>query len=383
MKSVKTMVLVALLVLTGCSQQGPLKVKSIDILPPGGDVDSITAYVDIQGTGIARLDWERRAFGIDSLVQTEYWYIDSSDVYTSTLSVTEGWYWLSIYDEDSVLLATSDTIFCGTGSQIPPVAKFYAEPTEGVIPLGVEFHDQSLNDPTARLWKFGDGESSEGAWHYYEEPGNYDVTLIVSNITGTDTLTKENYIHAQLPPPPIADFYAEPTEGKGPFDAKFYDQSLNDPTSWLWDFGDGYTSTEPSNPYYPLRHTYGYPPDSNLPYLQDTTFTVMLIVSNPGGEDTMIKENYIHYEPPDPFPANFYADPTHGRAPLTVIFVNTSQYGPYPRAFWDLGDGSHNNTLDKFWHTYSYVGVYTVTLIASSYYGSDTLTKKDYITVTE
>jgi len=288
MKHLKLVALLALIIGCSCGKHlEVLEVKAIDILPPGGDVDSVTAYVDIQGAGIARLDWKHRAYGLDSLVQTEYWYVDSSDVYTSTLSVTDGWYWLSIYDEDSVLLATSDVVFCGTGSQLPPIAKFYGEPTSGEAPLMVEFHDQSLNDPTSRLWKFGDGESSEGAWHYYEEPGNYDVTLIVSNITGTDTLTKENYIHAQLPPPPVADFYAEPTEGESPLHVEFYNQSSGGGTFFRLDYGDGHST---------LYRPSGYLPDHL--YQIAGIYTVTLMVKNDWGADTMIRENYIHVTEP-------------------------------------------------------------------------------------
>ena len=199
MKHLQLVALLALIIGCSCSEHPEvLEVKAIDILPPGGDASSVTAYVDIQGAGIARLDWERRAYSLDSLVQTEYWYVDSNDVYTSTLSVTDGWYWLSIYDEDSVLLATSDTIFCGTGPQTPPIADFCAYPIEGKAPLWIEFYNLSLNDPpsfTSYLWNFGDGTSSEYENHYYEEPGNYDVTLIVSTLAGADTMTKEDYIH--------------------------------------------------------------------------------------------------------------------------------------------------------------------------------------------
>ncbi len=295
MKHLKLVVLLALII--GCSQTGRLQVKAIDILPPGGDVSSVTAYVDLKGAGIARLDWENRAYGIDSLVQVEYWYIDSSDVYTSILSVTEGWYWLSIYDEDSALLATSDTIFCGTGSQVPPIAKFYAEPTEGLIPLRVEFHDQSLNDPTSWRWEWElEGEyygidTMQNPVGYYDEVGIYDATLIVSNIAGTDTLTKENYIHTMLGDPPIADFYAEPTEGKVPLWVDFYNQSISyyyDADPWLhdvwcsWYWGNG----EREDDYSGIRDAYYY-------YDSIGVYTVTLIIKDLWGADTLIREDYI------------------------------------------------------------------------------------------
>jgi len=288
MKKLKLVALLALII--GCSQTGPLKVKAIDILPPGGDVDSVTAYVDIQGTGIARLDWERRAYGVDSLMQSEYWYVDSSDVYISTLSVTDGWYWLSIYDEDSILLATSDVVFCGTGSQIPPIAKFYGEPTSGQAPLCVEFYSEKSNDPTIWLWDFGDGESSGPSWwlqHYYEDPGNYDVTLIVSNLAGVDTLIKKDYIQVEFPNPPVADFYAEPTEGESPLHVEFYNQSSGGGTFFRLDYGDGHST---------LYRPSGYLPDHL--YQIAGIYTVTLMVKNDWGADTMIRKDYIHVTEP-------------------------------------------------------------------------------------
>lgn len=371
----KRFTIVALLALiAGCSQQGPLKVKSIDILPPGGDVDEVTAYVNIQGAGIARIDWEHRAYGVDSLVQTEYWYIDSSDVYTSTLSVTDGWYWLSIYDEDSVQLATSDVVFCGTGSQLPPIAKFYGEPTSGEAPLYVEFYDQSLNHPTSRFWDFGDGESSESAEHRYDEPGNYDVTLTVSNIAGIDTLTKKNYIQVEFPEPPEIDFVGSPTKGEAPLRITFSYIGPSPSGFVQWYFGNGdslYTWSD-------CHYTYNTAGD----------FTVTLIAHDQYDQaDTMIKENYIHVDPNPNIPiADFYAEPTGGESPLTVKFYNqsTTQASSSLQCEWDYGDGIRDTTYGLYdpSHIYYNEGVFTVTLAIKDTYGADTLTIKDYIHVT-
>jgi len=55
----------------------------------------------------------------------------------------------------------------------------------------VNFHDQSLN-PITWHWSFGDGDSSliPDPSHTYEQPGDYNVTLIVTNIYGCiDSIT--------------------------------------------------------------------------------------------------------------------------------------------------------------------------------------------------
>jgi C1A family cysteine protease len=44
-------------------------------------------------------------------------------------------------------------------------------------------------------------------------------------------------------PPPVANFTANITSGFAPLTVQFNDTSNNNPTSWLWNFGDGSTST--------------------------------------------------------------------------------------------------------------------------------------------
>ncbi len=77
---------------------------------------------------------------------------------------------------------------------------------------------------------------------------------------------------------PVAFFSANIVSGSTPLIVTFTDQSFNSPTSWLWDFGDGNSSTE-QNPI----HTY------NL----DGSYTVSLIATNSHGSDTLTKSDYI------------------------------------------------------------------------------------------
>ncbi|MBC7227755.1 MAG: PKD domain-containing protein [Thermoflexales bacterium] len=79
--------------------------------------------------------------------------------------------------------------------------------------------------------------------------------------------------------------------------------------------------------------------------------------------------------------ADFTASPTSGYAPLTVQFTDRSS-GAVTGWLWAFGDGGMA-TVPNPVHTYNAVGVYTVSLRVSGPGGSDTLTRTNFITVTE
>jgi PKD repeat protein len=160
-----------------------------------------------------------------------------------------------------------------------PTAHFSASPLEGTAPLTVTFSDHSGGYPTSWSWDFGDGDTTpvQNPVHTYHQTGSFTVSLTVSNAQGTDTLTRSNYITVTQAPP-VANFWASPVAGTVPLTVTFVDLSTNGPTAWLWNFGDGGTSTEP-NP----AHT----------YQQTGPFTVTLTVSNTFGSDTMVDINCI------------------------------------------------------------------------------------------
>ncbi|MBP8040903.1 MAG: M4 family metallopeptidase [Bacteroidales bacterium] len=83
--------------------------------------------------------------------------------------------------------------------------------------------------------------------------------------------------------PPDANFTANVTSScSGTIN--FTDQSTNTPTSWLWNFGDGQTSTI-QNP----THT----------YTANGIYTVKLKATNPYGTDSLIRTNYITIDMPE------------------------------------------------------------------------------------
>jgi len=76
--------------------------------------------------------------------------------------------------------------------------------------------------------------------------------------------------------------------------------------------------------------------------------------------------------------AEFLATPTSGEEPLDVQFTNQS-IGTVDTYSWNFGDGNISTDRSPS-HTYNTAGNYTVILIVSSVFGSDTETKTDYIT---
>jgi len=166
--------------------------------------------------------------------------------------------------------------------------------------------------------------------------------------------------------PPVANFTGSPTSGNYPLTVNFTDLSSNSPTSWNWNFGDGGSSTA-QNP----SHT----------YTSAGTYTVTLTATNAYGSDAEIKSNYVTVTAPPPPTADFAGSPTNGDAPLLVNFTDLSSGSPTSWN-WSFGDGG-SSTLQNPSHTYVNPGTYTVSLTVSNAFGTDGVTKTDYITVTE
>jgi PKD repeat protein len=120
-------------------------------------------------------------------------------------------------------------------------------------------------------------------------------------------------------------------------------------TSYLWDFGDGQTSTTLSP-----SHTYA----------AFGTYNVCLISTNSCGSDTSCSSVTVTCPSPA---ASFTTIPTG----FSVQFNDGSGQGPTAWA-WDFGDGG-TSTLQNPTHLYAAPGTYNVCLITSNICGSDTV----------
>jgi len=250
----------------------------------------------------------------------------------------------------------------------PPVtrADFDAVPSSGEAPLNVVFTDQSTGGPTTWSWDFGDGSSAttRNVSHSYSAPGLYTVSLTATGPRGTDTRTKTDLIDVG-DPVTRAVFAGQPLSGNAPHTVNFIDQSLGSPTSWIWSFGDGGTSTD-QNP----SHT----------YTTQGTYSVTLVATGPRGTDTATITDMVAVGPVVTR-SNFTATPRFGNVPVRVHFRNFSTGDPADYA-WDFGDGS-TSTLFEPTHIYRDAGTYTVSLLATGPNGSDTLVKPNLLTMSE
>ena len=243
----------------------------------------------------------------------------------------------------------------------PPVAVFTANVTEGNMPLAVRFIDQSAGNVTAWFWDFGDGATSteQSPIHVYTAAGAYTVSLNASNAYGYNISTPTTVTVLE---PPVAVFTANVTEGNAPLAVRFINQSAGNVTAWLWDFGDGTTSTEQSP-----THV----------YTAAGAYTVSLNASNAYGYNISTPTTITVLEP---LVANFTASTTTGPAPLVVQFTDVSAGNP-TAWLWSFGDGNTSTDQNPI-HTYTAPGNYTVNLTASTASGSATLSRPGYITVT-
>jgi PGF-pre-PGF domain-containing protein len=188
--------------------------------------------------------------------------------YTADLTVTNG------------ILSDSMIKTITVIQPITPVANFISNSKIGSQPLSIAFTDTSTGSPTSWTWDFGDGDTStnQNPVHEYSNNGNYSVTLTVANGNGSNHIQKANYVRVlpyviTLPQSLSANFSLNIISGDTPLTVQFNDMSTGSPTSWNWDFGDGYTSTE-QNP----THT----------YFSSGTFNVNLIASNVNGNDSKV-----------------------------------------------------------------------------------------------
>lgn len=213
-------------------------------------------------------------------------------------------------------------------------------------------------------WLFSDGgrDTGNNVSHTFQTAGEYDVTLIVTNVAGcTDTLVKSKYIQIKAPQVTLTNL---PQEGCIPYawQPSFTVNSVDALVSYVWHFGDGGTATE-SNP----LHT----------YTQPGTYTVKLVYTTAGGcTDSTIVTDAIRVGT-KPIVA-FAATPRDVCPYEPVQFKDGSTGGKADRWLWDFGDGGTSTEQHPF-HSFDDTGYVDIKLVVWSNGCKDSLTIPRYI----
>ncbi|MDP5168840.1 MAG: PKD domain-containing protein [Bacteroidia bacterium] len=245
----------------------------------------------------------------------------------------------------------------------------------GCTPFDVVFSDSSQTPSGAPIvgwnWDFGNGTSStlSNPLASFQTFGSFVVQLNVEDAYGcVDSATATVSSNQGV----IADFSASDTIGCSPIEISFTDLSSNgNSVSWKWYFGDGDSSIA-SNP--------------SHQYVQDGTYTVTLIVSDPlGCTDTITKVDYIYLRKPT---LNIEASDVAGCNPLDVTFFarNIVSDTTITEYLWCLTEVNVNQTvctptpagMDSLRIPFSEPGNYIMTVTITDIYGcsgtSDTVT---------
>ena len=203
-----------------------------------------------------------------------------------------------------VVVLTASNI-CGTATKTftintAPTANFEASPTSGCAALVVVMDNQSSSNATTFTWTFPGGAPSASnqinPTVVYPVAGTYSITLKATNGSGSSTFTRTDYITVKTVP--TANFNSTVTGST----ATFVNTTIGIATSYLWDFGDGNTSTL-ANPVHV--------------YANAGTYDVVLTATNECGSST--KTRQVEVVSSGPPTAAISVNPSTGCVPYNPV----------------------------------------------------------------
>ena len=294
------------------------------------------------------------------------------------------------------------------------IADFSGAPTTVVVGNTVTFTDNSSCGPTSWSWSFPGGTPSTFNGQtppaiQYDTEGSYSVTLTVSNGSGSDSKMLVDYI--TVVPPEfnmtngtvttcMGNFY----DSGGPggnyqnnenFTMTFYPSTTGAFTRFTfntfdiesnWDYlyiYDGENTSAPLIGTYTGTTSPGTVTASNSSGAITFNFTSDGSVTYPGWSASISCFSFT-----DPPVADFSASNTNPVFNTDVVFTDLStnapnswswSFSPTSMVYVNGTDATSQNPEVQF----TALGLYSVTLVATNAYGSDTETKTNYIEVTD
>jgi len=320
------------------------------------------------------------------------------------------------YQSNKLIAATYGRGLWNIDLQItsPPIANFsYSDSMFCNVPADVSFYNNSYYANTY-VWDFGDGNSSTATNpnHTYTSYGTFTVTLTASGSLGIDSIIQQSIISIDpnnpcittLPPSGVGVVQTACSgtlyDAGGPI-GNYYDNN----NSWITIAPQGssqitlsFTSFDIEAPSSSINCNYDYveifdgadtTANSLGQYCNTLTGSPGVLTSS-GGAITI----YLHADQavngtgfeaswsclfPTTTPVvNFSLSDTISCS-TSINFSDLSSNGP-TAWLWDFGDGN-TSTLQNPTHNYLNSGDYTIKLVASNQYGTDSLILTNHLTI--
>lgn len=251
------------------------------------------------------------------------------------------------------LFGTSNTTGCNVIAFAPLTiqnvqADFTVNTDKPCVGVPIIFTDKSH---AAVKWKWSLGPHTSNKREFGATlftPGNYLATLEVKDSDSCVSVKTMPIQVINMKP----DFSFTATSTCDEFKVQFKDEStgIPPPTSWEWDFGDGFTSTGHN----PLHA-----------YTSQGKYNVVLHISNTEGSCTFTKEEAVDFKIPI---GSFAIAKPKFCVGEVVTLANTSINASHFK--WDLGDG-RSSEVQSPEVVFDKPGSYTIVLIAGDEFGCE------------
>ena len=316
--------------------------ETVTILP-----SSLVAFFSVDTTvGCAPFTIDFQQFSVGGT--TSSWDFDDgnfSNSYSPTHTFTDsGTYEVSLAVSN---VCNYDTAYKTIRVNTSPNISFSV--IDDTLCAGSTFNFNNSSDlAISNNWDFGDGSNSflTNPTHIFTDSGTYRVILTGTSLT--NDCPAYDSIDLVVLPYPVITAFSDTSNGCIPLPVNFT-SSVNSIGYYLWDFGDGNSSTL-ANP----SHTYS----------TDGYYSV-----NVRFEDlTGCVDSFDFDVNPYPVPqVNFLAHQLDTCVlPVNYNFQNTTSGGSSYN--WDFGDGNSSN-LSSPAHSYNVSGNFTINLVTSNTYG--------------
>ncbi|MDQ3280147.1 MAG: PKD domain-containing protein [Acidobacteriota bacterium] len=309
-----------------------------------------SATRDPEGQPLVAYEWN---FGDGAIVGStaaspEHTYTEARN-YEVTLRVSDGRSW---GERTKTVIAPLNR---------PPTANFSVSPAQPIARETVTFTNGSSDpdgDTLSYTWSFGDGGTSTlpSPTHTYATKNMYEVVLTVSDGKANGTAQKTvNLLVERGNEPPVADFTfspASPVVGQSITFTSTSGDGDGDALTYLWEFGDGTTSTLPT---------------ATKTYVSAWSPTVRLTVRDSFGASSSISKTFTVTEGNRPPSADFTWQVHNATQTSLPVYFDASKSfdldGDTLTYSWTFGD-SRNNTATgvQVEHVYTQPGTYRVTL---------------------